>query len=166
MMDQNEFYAKKDIPGSFKKKKMWIKISRELSKNNSEDIQFIDWRSFSFGIAAAVILFFTSVGIYTVINSIAENQKPQIVQLTDAYRSTISRLENILPENIKSNRPVDVDEKILPKKEKLIYVNEAISELQSEHNKNDYSKLKLERLYSLYKMKLEILEEIIAMEEI
>lgn len=52
------------------------------------------------------------------------------------------------------------------KKEKLVYVNEAINELQNEYNKNDYSKLKLERLYSLYKMKLEILEEINAMEEI
>jgi hypothetical protein len=165
MIDANEFYGKKNIPGSFKKRRMWNKIKNELSRVNSREINNIDWKSFSFGIAAALILFFTSVGIYTVINAIAERQKPQIVQLTEAYKNTVTRLENILPEKIKTNRPVDIDEKIIPKKEKLVYVNEAISELQGEYNKYDYSKLKLERLYSLYKMKLEILEEIIAMEE-
>lgn len=165
MIDEKEFYDKKDTLGSFKKRRMWTRIKNELSDADSGDINYIHWRSFSFGIAAAVILFFTSVGIYTVINTMADNQKPQIVQLTEAYKSTVTRLENILPEKIKESRTVDIDEKLLPKKEKLIYVNEAINELQSEYNKNDYSKLKLERLYSLYKMKLEILEEIIAMEE-
>ena len=166
MIREKDFYEKNDMPGSFRKRRMWNKISGELFSRNSSDNKFIEWRSFSYGLAAALILFFTSVGIYTVVNTISENQKPQIVQVTEAYRNTVARLENILPENIKAGQPVDIDEQLLPKKEKLLFVNEAISELQNEYDKNDYSKLKLERLYSLYKIKLGILEEIIAMEEI
>lgn len=166
MIHEKDFYGKNDFPGNYQKRKLWKNISKEVFKNNSVEVNFVDWKSFSFGIAVAVIVIFASVGIYTVINTITENQKPQIVHLTEAYRSSVARLENILPERIKKDQTVDIDEQILPKKEKLVYVNEAISELQKEYNKNDYSKLKLERLYSLYKMKLEILEEIISMEEI
>lgn len=166
MINEKDFYEKNDSPGSFQKRKLWKNISREVFKDHSVEVNFIEWKSFSFGIAAAVIIFFVSVGIYTIINTITEKQKPQIVHLTEAYRTTVARLENILPERIYMERTVDVDEQILPKKEKLVYVNEAINELQNEYNKNDYSKLKLERLYSLYKMKLEILEDIIAMEDI
>ena len=166
MKQEKDFYEKNDYPGSFQKRKLWKNISKEVFKNYSAEVNFIDWKSFSFGIAAAVIIFFASVGIYTVVNNITEQQKPQIVHLTEAYKSTVARLEKILPERIKMDQTVNIDEQILPKKEKLVYVNEAINELQNEYNKNDYSKLKLERLYSLYKMKMEILEEIIAMEEI
>jgi hypothetical protein len=166
MIHEKDYYGKSDIPGNFQKRKLWKNISREVFKNNPVEVNYVDWKSFSFGLAAAVIVFFAAVGIYTVINTITENQKPQIVQLTEAYRSTVAKLENILPERINKDQIVNIDEKILPKKEKLVFVNEAINELQNEYNKNDYSKLKLERLYALYKMKLEILEEIIAMEEI
>jgi len=165
MIHEKDFYGKNDSPGNFHKRRLWKNISREVFTNDSVEVNFIDWKSFSFGIAAAVIVFFAAVGVYTVSNSIADKQKPQIVHLTEAYRSTVAMLENILPEEVSKDQNVDIDEKILPKKEKLVFVNEAISELQNEYNKNDYSKLKLERLYSLYKMKLEILEEIISTEE-
>lgn len=166
MKRNDNFYDKKDIPKNYQKRRIWNNVARELIKDYSDKRKYIEWRSFALGLAAAVILFFTSIGIYTVVNSISEKQKPHIVHLTEAYKTTVSKLENMIPENIKSGQTVNIDDEILPKKERLTYVNEAINDLQNEYNKNDYSRLKLERLYSLYKMKLEILEEIIAMEEI
>jgi hypothetical protein len=166
MISKREFYKKNDVPGSFGKSRMWNNIRKELISNYLAGDNSIEWRSFFYGIAAAVILFFTLVGFYTVLDTVSDNQKPQIVHITEAYRNTAAKLESIIPEKLMSDQSVDIDEQLLPKKEKLIYVNEAISDLQTEYNKNDYSKLKLQRLYSLYKMKLEILEEIIAMEDI
>lgn len=162
MIRPEKFYDGKDNPSMIKRKKMWRNIERGLDLRMYQAP--FHFKSFAFGMAASVILFFTSIGIYNTVQNYFDSKKPGSVKINNAYREIIYDLEKIIPAKI-SAESIAVDEFIRSRREKLENIDKGIYELQAVSRNSDFSTIKQERLRELYLMKLRIIEEIIKMEE-
>lgn len=166
MNNRNQYYNKEDKLPKTIKRKIWVNIIARLNQNEITSRFVFHWRSFALGIGAAIVTFFTIVGINSSIEKIIASQQPEIVKVNKAYQSIISNLENILPVNTMDyNDDIFLDEYLTTRKEELRNIDEAIVDLNQIYIKKDYSKTKHFRLLELYKMKLNVIEEIIGMEE-
>lgn len=165
MIEPKDFYFEHEKMTADQKRRVWSRIRRNLKSKNLS-LFSIEFRSFAFGFAASLLLLFAALGIFSLIqNSVYENQ-PDVIKLNNIYKQTISEMEQILPsQNRLRNASIIVDEKIAGKKDKLANLNQAINEINSESRFELYTSLKQERLLNLYKMKLQVIEDIISIEE-
>ncbi len=165
MIDPKEFYFEHEKMTADQKRRVWNRISKNLKSKISTKF-IIEFRSFAFGFASSLMLLFAALGIFSLIqNRLYENQ-PDVMRLNNIYKQTISEMEEILPsQNKLRNASIIVDEKIAGKKDKLANLNQAINEINSESRFELYSSLKQDRLLNLYRMKLNVIEEIISIEE-
>lgn len=163
MINSDEFYKEEKL-SSIKKKRIWKNIKSEFHGKKFRTEYSFHKISFSLGFAAAFILLFACIGLYSVIRGLMYENTPMNLRINSAYQNVISQLEKNLPETKTSGESIIVDEFIQIKKEELNDIDKAIKVFQNEGYKNDYSRIKQERLRELYKMKLEVLEKIIEME--
>lgn len=165
MIDKKDFYDNNDSPDSGTRSRIWKNVKREIDERKQPHYK-IDFRSFAFGMAAAVILFFTFIGVRTTFLNYMENTKPIDERINQVYLETINKFENKLPIILADRkRSVKLDDMIDVQQEELQSINEAIKDLKSYKESFDQSPIKQRRLRELYKMKLEIINEIIAIEE-
>ncbi len=166
MINRENFYNKNDDPTFLTKKKMWRKIRKSVRVNDDRRGFFIETRSFALGIVSAVVLFFMLTGIYSIGKSIYYDQQPAVLTVNRAYFDAINNIEDKLPEitpgSFESKR---VDELMMVKKEELKTLNGAIDEFYSEKGRSDISPVKLKKLRKLYRLKLEVINTIIEMQE-
>jgi hypothetical protein len=167
MIDPGKFYTHDELPDRSAKTRMWQNITRELRHAKYPLSYVIDKRSFLWGVAASVIIYFTSVGIYTTVKQSVQNSRPDVVKLDAAYQSAINEFERVIPQTV-SNTGADPNAKnyIVVRKEQLSKINEAIAGLRSESAGADLSSLKQKKLRELYGMKLKVLQEMIENGEI
>lgn len=165
MIQRKRFYRPEENLTPNEKTKMWSNIKQHISTGENE-FPFIHWRSFSFGVAAVIILFFTVLGAGHFFNEIMYGEQPEIVKVNQAYESAIKNFEKLLPENfVTAGYEINIDEEMSSKIEKLSTIDEAINEMNSAISTKDHSKIKQKRLLDLYQMKLNVIEEIIELEE-
>ncbi len=165
MIDPKKFYSDKDYPDQRKRSEMWNRIEEELPEKNSFKNIMIEWRSFSYGIAAAVVFFFCGIGVYSTLSSARFGNAPEIEKINKTYQTTIAKFEKLIPkEPAGGNLSVRVDDYLSSRYERLETIDEAIGQINKD-DKKDYSFYKQKRILELYKMKLEMLEEILAIEE-
>jgi hypothetical protein len=167
MIDPGKFYTHDELPDRSAKTRMWQNITRELRHAKYPLSYVVDKRSFFWGVAASVIIYFTSVGIYTTVKQSVQNSRPDVVKLDAAYQSAINEFERVVPQTV-SNTVADPNAKnyIVVRKEQLSKINEAIAGLRSESTGADLSSLKQRKLRELYGMKLKVLQEMIENGEI
>ena len=165
MKDKKTFYGD-DYSIPFRtKSRMWRNIKRELRPERKSILSVIEFRSFAFGMAAAVILFFTVVGVKTTLSGYIESKKPVTQKINNVYSETIDRFEKTLPIVSVDGSSSIKDQRLIPvKMEELRTIDEAITIFKDDMGKNDNSPVKQTKLRELYKMKLQILNELLAME--
>ena len=167
MIDPNKFYSNEDKPGRFAKLKMWRRISKGISSQRKMIFGGIELKSFTVGIATAVILFFTITGVYATFSKVVENKLPDNIKINNAYRNAIDDFEKALPIALADKeRTVKVDDWISSRTEEMQNLNAAIVEIADNSRSRDYSPLKQKRLRELYRLKLKIIDEIIELEGI
>lgn len=162
MIESEKYYSKEDEPNIKTRKNMWDKIQKEIYPLKHTLFMILDRRSFLYGIAASIIIYLSSVGIYHLIIDIEERSQPMVIRLDEAYISAISEFERVMPviTTAKAQSSQSLDQ-INGRKEQLKLLDEAIEELRGEINHRDISPLKRARLRNLYSIKLQILQKMI-----
>ena len=89
MIESEKYYSKEDEPDTKARKKMWDKIQKEIHPAKHTLFMIPDRRSFLYGIAASIIIYLSSVGIYHLISDIEERSQPMVIRLDEAYISAI-----------------------------------------------------------------------------
>ena len=167
MMRPDQFYASKDQPTGRSRNRMWRAIEREIAPHRATLFFIADKRSFAYGIAAAVLLYLSTVGGITVLRQLVENAQPQEVRVDKAYRTAISEFERVVPDiSSDLSRSPQATQELSSRKVQMRLVDGAINELRREMNGNDISPIKRDRLRQLYSMKLQILQRMIEQGEI
>ncbi|MBU0476008.1 MAG: hypothetical protein KKF62_17820 [Bacteroidetes bacterium] len=166
MEKQNEFYEERDNPSTELSKKMWNNIENNIEFHKKEFSFTVERKSFFLGFSAAAVFVIIVFNLYAFLSNIAFSNESEIIKINRTYSKTINGMERILPAALFSeSKSVNIDEELSSKLENLNYVNQAITDLQADFSYNDVSMIKQERLRALYKMKLEVLESLILMEE-
>ena len=166
MGKQNRFYERSESPDSRLSKKMWNEIEQNINPIKKEFSFTVERKSFSFGFSAAALLVIVVFNLYAFLSNIAFSNEPEIIKINKTYSETISGMERILPAALfDESKSINVDEHLLAKLENLDNVNQAITDLHDDFSTQDVSLIKQERLRTLYRMKLDVLENLILMEE-
>ncbi len=137
---------------------MWRAIEAATKPPGIVVFAIRDRRSFVYGMAAMLLLFFSSIGVYTLLNSAMQSRQPAELQFDEAYRSAIEEFESVLPAVAKNEPGESV---MIIKRQQMALIDHAIKELREDIARTDLSPLKRSRLRQLYGMKLRVLQEII-----
>ncbi len=158
------FYGPMDDPSDETKEHMWHTIESSIRGKRLAAPFIADRRSFFYGIAASIILMFTSVGVYTVISNIVSASRPESIRLDSAYESAIRQFEGFVP----AVTSVEPDKRgiLSTSKEQLQSLDAAIAGVKNDLNGHDLSPLKRSTLRQLYSMKLHLIQQMIEQGEI
>ncbi len=167
MISQEQFYKQDDYPDIPSKKRMWKAIKQGVRQPAASLFHIESRRSFLYGIAATVLLYFTSVGVYTTMKQSIEKGKPQAIRFSEAYRAAIEDFESVVPQFVNSGSINEQERSYIQvRKEQLSKIDAAIKSFQEEHGGADVSPLIQQRLRQLYSMKLQVLQQLIDKGEI
>ncbi len=162
MIQPDEFYNKNDYPDSQSTGRMWNSIRNSLRRRRTPVFSFIDRRSFMFGAAAALLLWFAGIGIVSMVRQSVDTAKPGEERVDEAYLSAIEEFEKIIPSQSVQPGYYDVTNGYLTLQYKrLLDIDTAISDFKREIGSNDYSPLIRQRLRQLYRMKLAVIQELL-----
>ncbi len=160
-MKPDQLYSTDEHPSLHQRRRMWRTVEQGLGFKSRPLFVVSDKRSFAYGMAAAILLYFASVGAYGVVKSSLEKAQPTEVRLDKAYQSAIREFERIVPVVLSNQNRTDEERGILlSRKEQLELVDAAIQELKRDRG-NDLSSLISMRLRELYSLKLRILQEMV-----
>ncbi|MGH2568425.1 MAG: hypothetical protein ACRDGA_08810 [Bacteroidota bacterium] len=167
MIDPMEIYKDDDLPTGRERKQMWRAIEKGIAPARTPMFFIHDRGSFAYGIAAAFVLYFASLGAWQVVTQNIEERQPAELKVDQAYRSAIGALEKVLPVAI-SSQPAEENGsgKLTARQQQLQLLDEAIIQLRRETGVNDLSPVMRARLLQLYSLKLQILQEMIEQGEI
>lgn len=164
MINKDDFYME-NSPDTKTKKKIWDNIEREINPGKKVFFNIHALPGFYYGMAAAVVLFFTFYGVYSFGKSIVYQMKPEEIKLNTAYQSAIREFEKVVPAAVTTGGFQQKD-LLSSKMEQLSQIETAILELKRETYNNDLTPLKQLHLRQLYVTKLKILLEIIEQGEV
>jgi len=167
MIEPEKYYDADDLPGRPAKTKMWKEIKSRTGKKKVISFFVADSRSFIWGMAASVLIYFSGVGIYTTLKQSIQNSRPEVVRFDDAYQSAIREFERVVPQVVSNPEGQSKEMKYLSiRKEELSKIDAAIVSLKAESSGIDLSPLKQRKLRELYSMKLRVLQDMIENGEI
>jgi len=154
MTRPQDFYSPSEEPTNRERQAMWRSIAASrLSASHGHSFSF-ERRSFVFGMAAAIVLMFATVGVYTTVRNAVEMSQPAAIQIDRAYQSAIDEFEKVA---VRYDRPTASD-LAASRQDQLHLLESAISALRSETNSHDISPLIRTRLRELYSKKLALLQ--------
>lgn len=165
-MKPEEYYQPNDLPDTMTKSKIWHAIEKEIIPHRFSLFMITDKRSFVYGMAAALVLYLSSVGTFTLIKQFIENGQPSVVQVDKAYQSAIYEFEKVMPRATSLVHSPQNSGALLARKDQLKLLDTAINDLKSETSNIDVSPLKRTKLRQLYSLKLQILQQMIENGEI
>jgi hypothetical protein len=168
MIIPERFYSDSDRLSPDAKKRMWRKIKSEIKpRHTSIRLTIHDKRSFLYGMAAAMLIFFVTAGIISTIRNAFERSQPQAVKLDAAYMTAIREFEKVAPDaNTPKTDSAGISNINSVRRDELNNIDAAIQRLQADAISGDLSPLRQQRLRKLYSMKLNILQEMIENGEI
>ncbi|MBI3585735.1 MAG: hypothetical protein HY088_01230 [Ignavibacteriales bacterium] len=165
-MKPEEYYQPNDLPDNTTKSILWHAIEKEIAPHRFSLFAINDKRSFAYGIAAALVLYLSTVGAFTLIKQLIENGQPSVVQVDKAYQSAIYEFEKVMPRVTTISGSPQNSDVLLARKDQLKLLDTAINEFKSETQNTDLSPLKRTKLRQLYSLKLQILQQMIENGEI
>ncbi len=166
MTEPESFYSKRDYPSSTMKHSMWSAIERSVFPGRQPGFFGLERRSFVFGMAAAIVLVFAAVGVYTTARNAIELTRPQTIRFDQAYQSAIREFEQVALTESQSSKTTAQAGLASARRDQLRSFDVAIVELKEGTNSKDLSPLKHELLRQLYAQKLKLLQEMIERGEI
>jgi hypothetical protein len=167
MIDPKDFYNSHDEPTRRTKHAIWSTVEKSVAPTKSPVFFIPDVRSFAYGIAAAFLLYFSSIGVWQVVKQGMEAGQPTELKLDKAYLSAIGELERVIPVAASSQQQSpEVSGVLTARKEQLRLLDEAITGLRLETGANDLSPMKHVRLRQLYNLKLQVIQQMIEHGEI
>ena len=167
MIDPRDIYQEDDLPTGAEKKAMWQTITTRIGFRKTPVFFIHDWRSFSYGIAAAFILYFAVFGAWQAVKQQMEGDLPAELKVDQAYRSAIGALEEIVPVALSDQQANPHGSGVISaRQEQLQALDTAIANLRKETGGNDLSPVFRGQLRQLYSLKLQVLQQMIEHGEI
>lgn len=156
-----DFYRKQDHPGKLEKGAMWNQIEDSVfQKRQGPHATVIQWRSFLLGNAAAVLIIFAAIGVYSVVTNFHHMEMAPQTKIDTAYESAMKQLTSVAPVIIKQAN--DVEKPMLESKVRNIEdLDKMIREIRTDMLINGSSRVKRNQLRRLYAMKLEYVKELL-----
>ncbi len=164
MIRRTEFYKEEDRITRVQKSRIWQAVHFQLFSGDLKSHFNFEWRNYTLGMATSVILFLAGIGVWTLIGDSRINAESELSLLNSTYSQAIYKLEKIAARKLSNSNVKNLDELLQAKSERLNSVSNAISEIKTNKELREFETIKEKRLRQLYLMKLEILDEIIAME--
>ena len=159
MIDPNEFYGTPNSPSEHSKRKMWESIESGIIPPVHKRLFALERRRFLYGIAAAIILGFTSIGIYVTVKNAIDYAQPSEVRIDRAYQSAIHEFEKVSLDIHSNATPLPSDAEVrASRQDQLRELETAIAQLRTDTRPGDLSPLKRTKLRELYAMKLSLLQ--------
>ena len=167
MIDPKDFYASHDEPSRRTIHAIWSAVEKTVAPGKTPIFFIRDVRSFAYGIAAAFLLYSSSIGVWQVVKQGVEAGQPTELKLDEAYLSAIGELERVIPVAASSQQQTsELVKALTARKEQLRLLDEAITGLRLETGNNDLSPMKHSRLRQLYSLKLQVIQQMIEHGEI
>ena len=167
MIDPKNFYSSHDEPSRRTIHSIWSAVEKTVAQRTTPIFFIQDVRSFAYGIAAAFLLYLSSIGAWQVIKQGLEAGQPAELKLDKAYLSAIDELERVIPVAASSQQQSpEASGALTARKEQLRLLDEAITGLRLETGSNDLSPMKHARLRQLYSLKLQVIQQMIEHGEI
>jgi hypothetical protein len=161
----DNFYRPEDEPSGPERERMWRGVRAGITPGRRLFAFVPDIRSFTYGVAAAAVVYFAAVGVGATIRSFSGGAVPEAVRLDDAYRSAIRELERVAP-RVVTETGAARSGAAASRLEELRRIDAAISELQAITAGGDLSPLTQKRLRQLYGLKLQVLQKMIEQQEV
>ena len=166
MIKPEEFYTKNEYPDFRIKQHIWKRVKKSIPHEGKIPVFNIDFRSFAFGFGAAFTVIFVCVGVFTVFSKFVQKDEPAYVKINNAYSKAIDEIEKSMPQlTTASSKTYTLGDLVSKQRAKLKNIDAGIQEIKSDISSSDLSPIKQSRLAELYKLKLEILNKMITMEE-
>lgn len=165
MIDKKTFYENESTIPIRTKSRMWKNIKKELMPERRSFFASIEYKSFAFGMAATIVLFFTFVGMKTTWENYVDRNMPVNQKINSVYMDAIGKFENTLPILVQGNTISNREERLLAvKREELKTIDDALNIIKSDLDKYDNSPLIQTKLRELYGIKLKVISEILSIE--
>ncbi len=163
-MKKNSFYSEEDFPSPIQKKGMWNQIEQKIPKKKSTN-NILHWRSFWIGNAAAVLLIFAGIGMFSTIKNLTSSSRQTAnEQMYKTLSTATQQLQDLTPlliqEAQEQNRP-----SIESTAAAIEEIDRLIDEIKSDITINGTSPAKESSLKRLYATKLDFYKEILLNQE-
>jgi hypothetical protein len=161
-MKTDEFYSNDDRPSFEQKEKIWGHIESEIMQKKEVNILF-HWKSFLIGNAAAVLLIFSLIGVFSTYNKLFESSssEDQVYEtLTDATKQ-LQELTPLLIQQASDQNKSSIESTAQAIEE----IDKLINEIKNDMLINGASPAKETSLKRLYATKLDFYKEILLNQE-
>ncbi|MEO9885436.1 MAG: hypothetical protein ABJR05_07510 [Balneola sp.] len=161
-MKKNSFYNEKDFPGIKQKEDIWSTIEPYISSQEKDSVRF-HWNSFWIGNAAAVVLLFALVGIYSTIENFGTPSTNE-EQVYETLSTATKKLQDLTPLLIQSANEQNRNS-IESTADAIAEIDRLIEEIKNDITINGSSPSKEHSLKRLYATKLDFYKEILLNQE-
>lgn len=162
----NKFYSNNDNASSFEKHEMWNHIYPKILTQPKTTLSLMHWRSFWLGNAAAILIIFAVIGIFTSVTSLLniENDGSSEEKMYQTLTSANDELNNLPPliiDQASNINKASLESTFLAIKE----IDSLIEEIKKDMIENGETPVKRSNLKRLYATKLDFYKELLLKEE-
>ncbi len=154
---KHPFYSHEEHPSRSESDLIWDAIEPNIPKPAHRSAVIIDWRSFLYGNVAALMLLFSGIGVYSMMNSGAPVRGDRI---DVAYEQAMNTLVSVSPELI-DNAPDDRRARLETTVMNIEDIDRVINEIRDDMILNGTSEIKQRQLRQMYAMKMDYLKELL-----
>lgn len=162
-MKELNFYSEEDFPSAIQKQQMWKDIEEALPAKKTSNVH-MHWRSFWIGNAAAVLLVFAGIGMYSTISNLSATTSTTEEQVYQTLSTATQQLKDLTPLLIQQaqeqNRP-----SIESTAGAIEEIDRLINEIKTDIYINGSSPAKESSLKRLYATKLDFYKELLLNQE-
>lgn len=163
-MDKQKIYPDIDSPTGQEKEKMWSAIQSHLSPIINPENSF-HWRSFWIGNAAALLLLFAGIGIYSTTKYMLSDTRQSTERMYTALSTATDQLKEITPILIEQAESQNKSS-IKSTAEAIAEIDQLIEELKTDMLLHGATPSKQSNLKQLYATKLDFYRDLLLNEEI
>lgn len=161
-MKNNSFYNNEDYPSIKQRSDIWNSIEDKLPSNTKASIHF-HWKSFWIGNAAAVLLVFSVIGLFTTLDNFIERSSTE-EQVYATLNTATKQLQDLTPLLIRQANEQNKSS-LESTAEAITEIDKLIEEIKNEININGSSPSKEASLKRLYATKLDFYKELLLNQE-
>ncbi len=162
-MKDRKLYSDQDFPTPFQKEKMWDAIAGDLSEVKQTPV--FHWKSFWIGNAAAILLIFAGIGMYSTVSNLGiSDTNTTEEQMFEALNAATQKLQNVTPLLIQQAQEQNKSS-IESTADAIEEIDRLIAEIKADINLNGTSPAKESSLKRLYATKLDFYKEILLNQE-
>jgi hypothetical protein len=159
---KNSYYSPNDYPNAGEKDEIWARIEHNLPKSQQRSAVIIHWRSFIFGNVAALLILFSGIGIWFIINSPILDRTARVDM---AYENAMNTIVNVSPDLLDSapdERKAMLESTIM----NIEDIDRVINEIRDDMLINGTSEIKQRQLRQMYAMKMDNLKDLLLAGEV